>query len=169
MTAAVTLPPISRADVDYVLRFLAPVVRPRCRKRPRVVGNRTLASHFSRGQVKRVDSRSDAETRTDWLSKSKSANLYVCAVPDIYGWVYLSTLGLEAVMGLREWLDAGRMVVGSVFDNKIKPLGEMSERAQRREGYTDENGNWTDRGYDRGTSKDYANLERSRRARMKDE
>lgn len=73
-------------------------------------------------------------------------------------------------MGLREWLDAGRMVVGSAFDNnKIKSLGEMSERSQRREGYADENGNWTDRGYDRAKSEDYANLEKSRRARMKDE
>lgn len=70
-------------------------------------------------------------------------------------------------MGLKDLLDSGRMVVGSEYDNKVKPLGEMSEAAQKRNGYADANGSWTDRGYDRATSQDYDNLEKSRQARNK--
>lgn len=69
-------------------------------------------------------------------------------------------------MGLKNLLDAGRMVVGSRFDGKVKPLGEMSNGAQQRHGYADKAGCWTDRGYDRATSTDYTNLEKSRRSRQ---
>jgi len=69
-------------------------------------------------------------------------------------------------MGIKQWLDSGRVVVGSEFDGKVKPLGEMSQAAQQRNGYADRNGYWTDRGYDRATSNDYENLEKSRLARQ---
>ncbi len=72
-------------------------------------------------------------------------------------------------MGLKEFLDAGQMVMGSPFDNKVKPLGSMSEVAQRRLGYADKDGLWTDRGYDRATSTDYKRLEQSRISKMKSE
>ncbi len=65
-------------------------------------------------------------------------------------------------MGLKKFLDAGRMVAGSTFDNRVKPLGSMTEVTQKRLGYADKNGNWTDRGHDRATSKDYSDLEKSR-------
>lgn len=66
-----------------------------------------------------------------------------------------------------DWLNAGRMVVGSKFDGKVKPLGSMDVPSQQRQGYADKNGNWTDRGFDRATSKDYSGLEKSRTARVK--
>ncbi|MDQ9168809.1 hypothetical protein Q8A64_00125 [Oxalobacteraceae bacterium R-40] len=69
------------------------------------------------------------------------------------------------MMGLKKLLDAGMMVIGSPYDGKVKSMGEMSERSQKTQGYTDSNGFWTDRGHDRATSKDYANLEKSRRVR----
>lgn len=72
-------------------------------------------------------------------------------------------------MGLKEFLDAGRMVMGSSFENKVKPLGSMSDSTQRRLGYADKDGLWTDRGYDRATSADYKRLEQSRISRMKSE
>lgn len=72
-------------------------------------------------------------------------------------------------MGLKKFLDEGRMVMGSSFDTKVKPLGCMSETTQRRQGYADASGNWTDRGYDRATTKDYQGLERSRVDRLKTE
>jgi hypothetical protein len=72
-------------------------------------------------------------------------------------------------MGLMDWLNAGRMVKGSKFDGKVKPLGEMSTTTQQRKGYADKNGCWTDLGFDRATSKDYSGLEKSRIARLKAE
>lgn len=69
-------------------------------------------------------------------------------------------------MNLKKFLDAGRMVMGSPYDKKLKPLGSMSGAAQKRQGYADENGNWTDRGFDRATSVDYQGLEKSRKSRM---
>jgi len=70
-------------------------------------------------------------------------------------------------VSLKKLLDSGGMVAGSKFDGKVKSLGEMSSSAQQRNGYADSSGNWTDRGYDRATSKDYQNLEKSRQARMR--
>ncbi|NHZ38582.1 hypothetical protein [Massilia aquatica] len=70
-------------------------------------------------------------------------------------------------MGLKDFLNGGRMVKGSSFDTKLKPLGSMSETTQRRLGYADASGNWTDRGYDRATSRDYQGLEKSRHAMLK--
>lgn len=70
-------------------------------------------------------------------------------------------------MGLKDLLNAGQMVMGSKFDGKVKPLGEMSVATQQREGYADQNGCWTDRGFDRATTKDYQGLEKSRIARSK--
>ena len=70
-------------------------------------------------------------------------------------------------MNLKKFLDAGQMVMGSAFDKRLKPLGSISEAAQKRLGYTDSNGNWTDRGFDRATSADYQKLEQSRKAFLK--
>lgn len=70
-------------------------------------------------------------------------------------------------MSLKKFLDAGRMVMGSSFDAKVKPLGSMSEATQRRLGYADAAGNWTNRGFDRATSKDYSGLEKSRIAPLR--
>jgi hypothetical protein len=70
-------------------------------------------------------------------------------------------------MSLKKFLDAGRMVMGSPFDKTVKPLGDMSTATQQRLKYADQNGNWTDRGHDRATTKDYQMLERSRIARSK--
>lgn len=70
-------------------------------------------------------------------------------------------------MGLRDWLNSGRMVAGSPFDSKVKPLGSMNVATQQRLGYADKNGNWTDRGHDRATSRDHSVLEKSRLARLK--
>ena len=72
-------------------------------------------------------------------------------------------------MSLKKFLDAGRMVMGSSFDAKVKPLGDMDVPTQQRQGYADKSGNWTDRGFDRATSKDYQSLEKSRVARLKAE
>lgn len=68
---------------------------------------------------------------------------------------------------MKKFLDAGRMVMGSSFDAKVKPLGSMTEVTQRRLGYADINGNWTDRGHDRATSEDYCSLEKFRTALVK--
>jgi len=70
-------------------------------------------------------------------------------------------------MGLRKLLDAGLMVMGSPHDGRVKNLADMSSTSLKRQGYADENGNWTDRGFDRATTKDYADLEKSRKSRMK--
>lgn len=70
-------------------------------------------------------------------------------------------------MSLKKFLDAGRMVMGSSFDAKVKPLGSMSEATQRRLGYADKNGNWTDRGHDRATTQDQLGLEKSSAAFLK--
>jgi hypothetical protein len=70
-------------------------------------------------------------------------------------------------MGLKNFLDQGRMVLNSSFDGKVKPLGSIDLTTQRRLGYANKDGNWTDRGFDRATSKDYGNLEKSRLARSK--
>ncbi|WP_038485444.1 hypothetical protein [Collimonas arenae] len=70
-------------------------------------------------------------------------------------------------MSLKKFLDAGLMVMGSPYDTKLKPLGSMSGAAQKRQGYADSNGNWTDRGFDRATSTDYQGLEKSRKAVIK--
>lgn len=70
-------------------------------------------------------------------------------------------------MSLKKQLDAGIPVVGSKFDGKIKPLGAISDAAQKRHGYADVKGYWTDRGYNRATSADFANLEKSRVARQR--
>ena len=43
----------------------------------------------------------------------------------------------------------------------------MTEVTQRRLGYADINGNWTDRGHDRATSEDYCSLEKFRTALVK--
>ena len=66
-------------------------------------------------------------------------------------------------MSLKKHLDAGKMVIGSPFDNKVKPLGSMSITSQKQQGYMDQNENWTDRGYDRATSQDYKKLEAARK------
>lgn len=70
-------------------------------------------------------------------------------------------------MSLKRFLDAGMLVAGSVFDSRVKPLGSISVASQKRLGYADKNGNWTDRGFDRATTKDYAALEKSRKSRIK--
>lgn len=70
-------------------------------------------------------------------------------------------------MGLKKFLDAGRMVMGSSLDAKLKPLSSMDVTSQQRQGYADKNGNWTDRGFDRATSTDYQGLERSRQATIR--
>lgn len=67
-------------------------------------------------------------------------------------------------MSLRKKLDEGQMVVGSLFDGKIRNLSDMDEGHARRYGYMDEGGFWTDRGYDRATSTDYDRLDRAREA-----
>ncbi|MQR00958.1 hypothetical protein [Glaciimonas soli] len=70
-------------------------------------------------------------------------------------------------MGLRKLLDAGLLVMGSRHDGQVKNLADMSSTSLKRQGYADENGNWTDRGFDRATTKDYAVLEKSRQSRIK--
>jgi hypothetical protein len=64
-------------------------------------------------------------------------------------------------------LDAGLMVMGSKADGRVKNMADMSLSSQRRLGYTDKNGNWTDRGFDRATSADYDMLEKSRKAAIR--
>jgi len=70
-------------------------------------------------------------------------------------------------MGLKKFLDAGQMVMGSPYDKKLKPLGEMSLSAKRRLGYVDENDCLTDRGFDRATSADDARMRATWIARKK--
>ncbi|PWF44006.1 hypothetical protein [Massilia glaciei] len=70
-------------------------------------------------------------------------------------------------MSLKKLLDAGQWVPGTKFDAKIKPLGEMSEAAQRRLGYTDADGYWTERGVNRATTRDNDLMRKSTIARAK--
>ena len=70
-------------------------------------------------------------------------------------------------MRLRDLFKVGRPVVGSSLDRKLKPLVEISEAAQKRLGYADSQGYWTDKGYDRATTRDYERLDAATRMRRK--
>lgn len=62
-------------------------------------------------------------------------------------------------MTLKQLLDAGMSVIGTKFD-KGPGLGGMSEAAQKRHGYLDSNGYWTDRGWNRANTKDVNDVHR---------
>lgn len=70
-------------------------------------------------------------------------------------------------MGLKKFLNAGNSVIGSKYDGNVKPLSEMSEAAQKRNGYTDANGYFTELGYDRMTSVDDKKLRAGWKARLR--
>ncbi|PWK51880.1 hypothetical protein [Pleionea mediterranea] len=57
-------------------------------------------------------------------------------------------------MSLKSFLDLGGEVFDSIFDGKITNLLDLTERGQKQQGYTDESGYWTERGYQRATSDD---------------
>jgi hypothetical protein len=69
-------------------------------------------------------------------------------------------------MTLKQLLDAGMSVIGTKFD-KGPGLGGMSEAAQKRHGYLDSNGYWTDRGWNRANTKDVNAVHQGTRARFK--
>lgn len=71
-------------------------------------------------------------------------------------------------MGLKDLLNAGICIAGSAYDHRVKPLGEMSETAQRRQGYTDKDGFWTERGHDRATTRDHDLMAKSTKAISKE-
>ena len=64
--------------------------------------------------------------------------------------------------GLKVFLDAGGMLLGSVFEAGAKNLTDMSDGAAKRHGYMKPDGSWTDRGYSRATKTDYDRLEIAR-------
>lgn len=70
-------------------------------------------------------------------------------------------------MGLRKFLSTGQSVIGSKYDGKIKPLGEIPESSQKRLGYTDESGYFTELGYNRLTSADDRKLYAGWKARLR--
>ena len=61
-------------------------------------------------------------------------------------------------MGLLDFLFGGGDVVGSDYDGKVGNLTDMDGASAKRHGYADEDGYWTDRGYQRATSEDYDRL-----------
>lgn len=61
-------------------------------------------------------------------------------------------------MGLKDWLQAGHAVLGSPFDNNVKNLFDLNQRAAQRLGYLDSDGYVTDKGWQRATSQDYQTL-----------
>lgn len=67
-------------------------------------------------------------------------------------------------MGLKDILNAGMSIVGTKYDGKVKPLGQMTETAQKRQGYLGADGFWTDRAWDRATSTDLKQMVDSCRA-----
>jgi hypothetical protein len=66
-------------------------------------------------------------------------------------------------VSLKKHLDAGKLVIGSAFDGKVKPLGSISLAVQKRLGYMDKNEYLTDRGFDRLTTKDDNKLNAARK------
>ncbi|MBI2382013.1 MAG: hypothetical protein HYV16_14765 [Gammaproteobacteria bacterium] len=55
---------------------------------------------------------------------------------------------------LKKLLAANLPVAGTSQEVKLKNLTDMTNAAARRQGYTDDSGCWTDKGWNRATSVD---------------
>ncbi len=61
-------------------------------------------------------------------------------------------------MGLKDYLKEGGEVLGSPFDGKVKNRSDFDSTTAKRLGYMDADEFWTDKGYRRATTEDYARL-----------